>query len=970
MSELKPYFVSYMKYYIEALTNEREEFFLSLCDIEEEPLQELEPSDFSGYEVIIVDKKDYSEAVRVRNDAGIKRIVLLSGEGVKQIDSLKDFNEYSVLAENRELMWECLEKALRTSLEPKVRAFLEVILRQSEVSLWELLQYLREGMVRRRMVPQKLNENLPRLGIWKSKDRELPGKGKISRMLRNSRYSVIDNCLMRAISNHKIDDPQQERLISGSLSRGNIQKILSGIYYEDADRWLRHEPREDAGQRGKKAVSEELLYDSSYEYKIRENPEQDIMEIEREWLQARQNPEQGAEQEADWDRYFVPKFEIRNNIRGIEQLIARIQDSNLSPSRAEQMTGRLLELMHEFRRAANRVLEASPVCLNAVCERAAGYTQKYFELLSWVLRDEAFRGSDAGSSLAQDIYLLFCRRGESRIRMPYYHPIQIFYYMCRREAFEFILAGQEASETELKNQVLYALEEKLSQQFPIDFIRVDGKRFVLDHTTVQDSYTDFISMENGTAYSAMDFKVVQQQILDYIARHPCLTEITVCLADISELTGLLQTVGRIRALAGKRENHIGRIDFLILSYREEELKRELCQIWERIGMDDRIRFRFARDSYRKESGGYNLEKILQDADLVILADNAMLYTKPRPVANRGDNNQLYNRLAAFQIEEQVSDYFWRGRSDISVIWGTLQQMAVERQEGFWRWRDRELSSELLAFINGRVRADKTKTIVILSSNEHILSEIYKTEYMRAWRKKHNGRTIMLLSFDSGWQREERAEAGRIRYSMREFYDTALDMEDIMEQLLPEVTDVELEISYDKGRYRCRCLGRLEEGMEKETGWEKRCGTWLSWQLQDFLEEENVLTEYFKELWLNQLYAGGGGILTTLMAEQLYGGRCIEFYCESRTGGEGQSTGRAERDCAESVRIHELLQFLSGKTVIDERTVGQFRERYDSGALEEMLSSEEYRNFIEDSIWERMVKMQERIREDENGGKGT
>ena len=96
MNDLQSIFIKYIKHYIEILTEGRDEFFISLCDIDEEFLKSINSSDFQKYKVAVVNNEDYSEAVHYRNDINVQRIVLLSGEGIKQIDSLKDFNEYSL----------------------------------------------------------------------------------------------------------------------------------------------------------------------------------------------------------------------------------------------------------------------------------------------------------------------------------------------------------------------------------------------------------------------------------------------------------------------------------------------------------------------------------------------------------------------------------------------------------------------------------------------------------------------------------------------------------------------------------------------------------------------------------------------------------------------------------------------------------------------------------------------------------
>lgn len=77
MNELQKYFVQYIKEYIHFLVKGKEEFFISLCDIEEDLLSEVDTSELTEYEVVVMNSQNYSEAIRLRNDIEVKKIVLL-----------------------------------------------------------------------------------------------------------------------------------------------------------------------------------------------------------------------------------------------------------------------------------------------------------------------------------------------------------------------------------------------------------------------------------------------------------------------------------------------------------------------------------------------------------------------------------------------------------------------------------------------------------------------------------------------------------------------------------------------------------------------------------------------------------------------------------------------------------------------------------------------------------------------------
>lgn len=959
MNKLQPYFVKYIKYYIESLTSDREEFFLSLCDIEEEFLKDLDSLDFPGYKVVVIDSEDYSEAVRFRNDPSVKKIVLLSGEGVKQIDSLKDFNEYSILSQNRNLMWKCLEQAFSIQMEPKVKGFLNGILEQSEITFGDLFLYLKKSIVRKKILPSELNKNLPLLGIWKSGEKEFLNKGKIRRMIRNSHYSVVDSRLTSALMNHKIKQERLEIQISAALSKGNIQSIFSLVSYEEAEAWLKHTPKEKSTNIQDSVLEEEKSYQNSFEYKLLENQPEDIRKIEQEWI-ANRNKED-FDFEIDWNSGKISKSEMYHSMEQLNQLIESLKDSNLPISRREKMIEKLLRLSKAFSGSREEVCVATPVCLATLCDKAAEYTGIYFELLSDMITDEMFRDMDAAREFAKKILLLFCRKQENCIEMPYYHPIRIFYYMTICGLYESILIKQE--DEEQKNLVWHALVNKVAMQFPVEFIQIGERRYALDNTTILDGYTDFISTDDGMIYSVMDFKIVQQQILNYIIQHPYMTSFTICLVDISDLSGLSGLVVRIRELAGKEEYNIGRVDFLILSSKEEELKKKLSQMWDTVGADDVVRFRFARNTYMLDKK-YNLKQIVDEADMTIMADNALLYRAPRMIANKDSNNSLYNRIKKFNIMEQVGNSIQSGNSDISIIWDTMQQIVSGGQEGFWRWKSREFDSKILEFINQTMREERDKSIVILSSNENILSEIYQTQYMHAYRKKYNGKSITVLRFDPERDEQSEKEDKRIFCSLSELYDEALGLENMPKKLFPELKDILLEFWYDREPVFCQCTALIEEeGAELSSDWELQCNQWMDWQFQEFFNQENVLAGYFRELWRNQLNIGGSGIFSILLVENLCKGGKISYCYKKDYIGLKEETRKIETDCIQAVKVHEILQFVSQKQVIDERTVSQFKERYDVNLLQMIMETEACDRMLEAVEYERLIKLVERIHGD-------
>lgn len=962
MSELQAYFVEYLKQYISVLTRDRQEFFLSLCDIEEELLQGLNISALTQYHVVIVNKGDYAEAVRLRNDMGVDRIVLLSGEGIKQIDSLKDFNEYSVLCEDRIQLWDCLEKALTLRMDTSIRTFLNVILEQSEVSFYSLLQYLYESMGKNQIVVQKLNQNLPMLGIWKSNEKEILKKGQLRKMIRASQYQVIENRLTRAIMDHKITPASRERIIACSLSQGNVQKIMESMCYEDIKEHLKNPPRHSNSSTVEEAVGE-TTYDFSYTYKLLEHVDKDIEEIEEAWIEEKKQDNLG--QEPEWQPLV---HNSETYCRRMEKLLQTVSQLNLSTTKIAELQELIKTLQTAFAEAWKGVIEATPVCLAAFCNRAEKYTYLYLHLMATIMTDEKMRSAIAKSEIVKEIHLLFCDFSEDKIKMPFYHPVCVFYYMGIRQMYEYVMKSQVKDDVvSIKDKIQHALIKKVGMQFPLEFMEYDEQQYALDYTTVwQSNAVEFNNIKNGVVYSALDFRIIQQQILDFILKHPYLTEITIALIDISDLGGLISLVGKIRQLSVRERCNIGRVNFQILSYKEEELKKQLTQMWDAIGMDDIVRFRFGRGEYCKQ-GRYDIERIVQGADMIVMADNSVLYHAPRMIQQRTGRNVIYNRIQKLNLPEQVNNYFKYGKTDISTLWDTLTHGAKDKEEGLWTWKSKEIDNGMLSYINQIVESYENKTIVALSSNEHIMEEIYKTEYILAYRRNDNGKSITIINFDCNNRSKKLPMEGDIRvgYSLTQFYNEALELKDIQQDISTDITDVHLDMNYRNGQFECDCSAysdSWEKWEEQDNDWSKLCAWWIEWQIDKFLEDVNVLSNYFRDVWRTQWYEKARSLPAVLMVEKLCKGNNILFQFQEKSTDEKNQEDNIELDSMEAVKIHEIIHFAVNKPVIDESVVSQFKEQYEVSILERIIECDAKNKLLDLCEREKLLEIRERIKE--------
>lgn len=958
-------FVRYLKKYIKELTQGRQEFFLSICDMEEELLDSLNDTISEEYVTIVVNKKDYSKAVRLRNDVKIKRIVLLSGEGVQQIDSLKDFNEYSVCADDRNIFWPCIEDAFQIKISGGIRDFLDVLLREGSASFLEFFRYLYSCIDGGQVKVQKLNRNLSNLGIWHSEERKLLTKGKIRSMIKKSKEDVVERQLTRALMSGRTEAwGKWKEAIENNLATGEIQKIIEKIPYSKVEESLKGITRDGNAKLSHidEAAQDEESYICSYEYKIKEQSEETIEEIETLWLKER-DEEEGIPG-LNWGAYDVPGDDL--HYRQIQELKERIDCMNLPENKIQLFQRKFSEFVKAFEQAYPEVKKYTPICLYGFCNKAEAYTQKYFELLSYILSERMLCQELLNSEIISCLESLFCKTDETKISMPFYHPINVVYYTGLKRMYEYI-GGQELDPEiqELEQSIFYALLKKQGMQFPIEFVSANNRLYALDYTTVWNKgNVEFTDTRAEVVYSALDFRVIEKQITGYLSKNPLATEITIALVEINDLNGLSQTVEKILYMSKMDRYNIGRVNFWILSSKEELLKKQLSQMWDTIGTEERVRFRFGRSRVYGENG-YNVNVIIAEADMTVFADSSVLYYEPRMEQRREGVNPLRNRLMEINIREQIERYYIYGESDIAVLWDTLQHAERSREEGFWFWKSQEINGEVLAYINRAVSEKQNCTIVALSSNDNILNEIHNSRYIQAHRRKYNGKSITIINFAKENMTSKLPLSGRasISYSLFEFYDMSLDVEDIASFLSEDIKDVMMELYWEDTEFHCNITLYREERGNREADCQEECSKWIHWQFEEMFGKKNVLSRYFTELWMNQWVEGARSVTAALMAGKLRKGAHIEVSYDEKDAAELKKEIIPEEDCMEAVKIQEILDFADKKAAIDSRTVQEFRERYDAELLESILKCSWKEELLEAGLYRKLLEIQKKIREE-------
>ena len=161
-------FEKYLKKYIALLVGEKTEFFIAIVDVEKELVLDFLKNGARGmdYKIVWFERRDYADAVRLRNNPDIRKLVLLSNDTVKMIDSLKDFVEYPVVPERQEDLWPCLEAAFGVTLNHDCQRILGTVLEQKQIPLEDMLVYVKDCIKNGVCSAEEMTKNLHQFEIW------------------------------------------------------------------------------------------------------------------------------------------------------------------------------------------------------------------------------------------------------------------------------------------------------------------------------------------------------------------------------------------------------------------------------------------------------------------------------------------------------------------------------------------------------------------------------------------------------------------------------------------------------------------------------------------------------------------------------------------------------------------------------------------------------------------------------------
>lgn len=951
-------FKRYLEKYITLLVGERPEFFIAIVDVEKEFALYFLENGLPGkpYQTVWVERNDYADAVRLRNEPKVRQIVLLSNDSVEMIDSLKDFVEYPVIPDDQEMLWDCLQTAFELELDQDCRKILGTVLEQKQISLEDLLRYIEECGEDGACSAEKMVQNLYQFEIWSMK--RLPQgknltKRQLQRMIRNSNPLLVEARLLGGITRQKVKFlRKEEKEIIRCLSQNDLQRLFQNISYDDRIEQLFKGNQRSQGESDKQ--QEERQYEHSYQYAIQENVQIRMKEIEEEISAGEEASEEEENLLTESCRLFqYPETEsLAEELREIKDEIERL---NFTDRKRAEMVKSLEDLEECLIEAVEKGKEFPPPYLFHYTAGQTEFVRAYFRFLGNCLADDGIVRSCAGTDLLSRVQCLFCTEENGELTMPFYHPVMGCYYWGLQKKLEEYWDQLNFYDDSFSQDAIRVRAQKEQMNFPIQYMLWNRQLYQLDYTSLQkwDANVRFRRAADHTAGSWIHIRALNEDTMEYIVRQRFLPEIRVTVVDLNDIREIMSMVKKLQRLPDSKECMVHKIILNIVSEKEEELKRQLQEYME-IDIDyPQVLFRFTRELYWRDHE-YDLGKIIADSDLLFLADSRLLYQKPRLSAWRGDSNQFRIQMEKLDVENVLDRHPPQEDNVLELLWDSIHHIELEEEAKITCWNARELKPAIFHTISRAVEENPRLTVVVMSSNPQILRHIYHIPGFQARKSIVPGQEMLLLNFQKQ-SRRKKLRLGReaiVRVALEPFLEGLLGAAEMESSLY---TDKEKEKPYLTTFYKNGVLGMCLEVYIQPGSFKNQDRKEHYEALADILARFIYENRWFKQKWITMLYERAESYEEALMVDYLERTETkpdiqyAEWKYKRRL--------RQITDISAVAALQDMLQFIRNQSSIDdEYTIREFQNSYQSDMLGHCIQAEETLHILDQDTRRKMRQL--------------
>lgn len=744
----------FLKTYIENLTINKKVFYISICDIEYEIIELLSEFKIDGIKVAIINNSDYSAAVEYRNDTTISKIVILTPDSVKKIDSLKDFNEYSIFPEIDicgELLWSII-KTIFCLIEPdiKVIKFINLIIKEKRITLTQLLELIYNSVQNNEINIDKLNHNLHRVNCWRSNGNSGTNLTTLRKLIRLSDPAEIEKRIS-IMSTEKLSQKELRDFTAMSkLSFENkYDELFEKFYFENLPEEFTEKPViQKKDKKDDNDITESTKeFKFSYEAYLEENQSIQIDEFEKEMLNSNMQEqfENTIEEfEAEFNRILLDNINDK-----VLRIIDDINGVNIRPKTKKNLVQRLEKFNEETTIVINYIKEKKvyPNLLDTFCRCTENFLRSYIALLSFIVTDgDALEGLGKNKIIEQ-IQSLFMTKDETKISMSFMHPISVFYFNCINDKFKEIVSAYKEYDSNSIRILLDGIFTVNTTRFPVNILIYDNKLYSINGSYQSKfAYYEFIEKTQLSSESILDIRTITNSIEKYMTELPFKSEIIVSILGNPSFKNIGSLKKIIDSLLKEGKSIIRKLRIDVISESNKAISNEIDDLYKNESLDNKIQFRLVNLKSDSESKTI-LNRAIEISDMVFLFD--CVFNKKEELRKIVNNyNYTHHQILKACSNENSMEQIIITNFPIENLWATLHNVLLNGENSLSYWAINELDNTIINLIMTKIETNSELMVCMLTSNISLINKIYMTDRFRYTSNiiKSKGKELLELTF--------------------------------------------------------------------------------------------------------------------------------------------------------------------------------------------------------------------------------
>ena len=704
-------FSDYLYEFLDYLFGKLDSFSVKITDIEPELITNYIRKSNSEYNIISIKNDGFYEAVQARNNININKIALLTAGNSDVIDSLKDFESYSIIPENYSDFIEIVKKAFSLSLTNEQFDFVKYIYEKKSPNFEIFLTYLEKSLLDCELSDKLLNENLYMLKCWKiSSDKIVIDELKAA--VRYSNESLIERQIKKAyINNTNFKKIKNYREVISLFSEQNYSEIMKIIYFSDVKEYLSTKNSKIESGKAEEDNDSEQIYLYSYEYFFEHLDEfETIEDLESE---IKSEIEKGVDDNKYSDT-FRKYQDFINKTNVFDGIIDNLSKANLSENKKQKIMSFLEATKISYMDFANS--KTSPMLLLEFCQKGLPFLKKYFETLCLIVSDHAFKRCSNQYKWVESLQNFQFNNDEKFSKIDYGHPIVIYYILAKKYTYDaginFLKNHQSgSSQYNFAHFLVKSYLDKQKYSWPVEYFLSDKFKYIINEQT--DSYPDSFPLKQLnkiTSYDSIDFKVITNIIKDYIDKHKLLNEYKIVIIGAPKIKNLQYLFDKINEMSLNKNYLMEKIVISFVCDDESSIKKSITDAYQSGYFSEMIFFKF-------------IQKKDYENDLTIYLDAALLYTEEKLARVSKNKNAILQKIENSTDDVNMEDFFEDNSHLLKVIWDTLQNIEINNDAELSIWENHEISNDILDTISTSIK-DNDKSICVLTKNRDLVKDIH------------------------------------------------------------------------------------------------------------------------------------------------------------------------------------------------------------------------------------------------------